>query len=930
MLSNDTPRQFYEKMPHESIVCELCQNKNLTEIFQQDRYGMGLQTVLCRQCGFIFTNPRPTREAISAFYQDGYRQFYTGSTEPDSDYRPESSRYRRAKRLVDFIKPSVQKFSGSTMNVLDIGCGSGVLLHIFQQAFPQSRLSGVEPDTGFGKYAESLNRANILYQDVEKYFSAPFSTPFDVILLNHVLEHLYQPFDKLLALRERLRPGGLLLVEVPHLLSGDWKDPLKIFHIAHVSHFTPDTLEKAFLRSGFKILQKSLSVPRTMTYLCQKSESWALPGAWEPSPEKDIRLLETALRDLCLKAQKGKVQSDKKGTSSWMSRWRQSLAKMKKEKPKSSSLEITPFMMYARMEKEIVPCNLCGEKNLEKFLVRDRYSMGVMTSLCRSCGFLFTNPRPTQKEMNEFYRTKYRKFYTGTTDPAKEYGEKLHHIKREWMADILCREFSERGLTAPRILEVGCGAGVLLYILRNKNPNSQLFGIEPYDVFAAHAAQQSGAQVFAADIDTFSHDHPELLASLDAIVLNHVLEHLYDPLDKIRSLKKFLKPEGYFLIQVPNLLSPHWTQKLPIFHIAHVNHFTTVSMRYLFARAGLKILKEISVSLPVHPKAMTYLVQAEPEALHSQAKLLLPEKKELSELFIQLDGIRDGALHTRKKNPLQRFLDSWSHQGFRYTVGRLIFYFGRAGQKMKSWISGAPRETKFSLRKGEDVHQKNEIVLRLLLQGQKVLILGSGQSASCLQEIPEDVKILTCNASVRLFAERGWARPLDLFLCRKKAMLHDYPDIESHLIRLRTHLLIMDDRKFIVNRPGLRAAYDKLLLDSQKDNYYLEKIIAPTSLNDLAVTQGLWNDVTWTSAGLRLLQYAIYFEAKEIYVAGIDPGAADYFWGGKFIHKHPIDINFLKLISERVSNIYSLSPSSPLTQYFPHRTFTAPRPSIPA
>ena len=78
------------------------------------------------------------------------------------------------------------------------------------------------------------------------------------------------------------------------------------------------------------------------------------------------------------------------------------------------------WQLYANMQKENVPCNICGSFDFAQLSDRDRYDMGIITVMCKRCGFIFTNPRPTQEEMDKFYKDAYRNIY-GRTDPNKNY-----------------------------------------------------------------------------------------------------------------------------------------------------------------------------------------------------------------------------------------------------------------------------------------------------------------------------------------------------------------------------------------------------------------------------------------------------------------------------------------------------------------------------
>jgi SAM-dependent methyltransferase len=78
---------------------------------------------------------------------------------------------------------------------------------------------------------------------------------FDVITAWHVLEHVPHPRELLEQLRQRLNPGGVLIVSVPNLAS--WQGHLfgpSWFHLdppRHLLHFEPKTLDTYLDRAGY-------------------------------------------------------------------------------------------------------------------------------------------------------------------------------------------------------------------------------------------------------------------------------------------------------------------------------------------------------------------------------------------------------------------------------------------------------------------------------------------------------------------------------------------------------------------------------------------------------------------------------------------------------------------------------------------------------
>lgn len=116
----------------------------------------------------------------------------------------------------------------------------------------------------------------------------PDSAIYDVVVFNHVVEHLADPIENLRYGVERLRPGGLLVIGVPNF--GSWMARLRKAHGAslhpqeHYWQFTRESLLRAIEPLGLRlvhfettnyVLRWSLN-PKEIVYKLQSPVSAAL------------------------------------------------------------------------------------------------------------------------------------------------------------------------------------------------------------------------------------------------------------------------------------------------------------------------------------------------------------------------------------------------------------------------------------------------------------------------------------------------------------------------------------------------------------------------------------------------------------------------------------------------------------------------------
>ena len=144
------------------------------------------------------------------------------------------------------------------------------------------------------------------------------------------------------------------------------------------------------------------------------------------------------------------------------------------------------------------------------------------------------------------------------------------------------------------VLEVGCGFGATLLEIKNRNKNARVFGVEINQKVTEIASKY--LNILQGDIQVM--DNP-FDVEFDCIILGDVLEHLYNPKQIIIKLKKWMKPEGIFLICVPNiahisvvmdLLHGKFTyEDAGILDRTHLRFFTAEELANMVEECGLEI-----------------------------------------------------------------------------------------------------------------------------------------------------------------------------------------------------------------------------------------------------------------------------------------------------------------------------------------------------
>jgi 2-polyprenyl-3-methyl-5-hydroxy-6-metoxy-1,4-benzoquinol methylase len=236
---------------------------------------------------------------------------------------------------------------------------------------------------------------------------------------------------------------------------------------------------------------------------------------------------------------------------------------------------VQPFP-YGAMQHDLVStiaCNLCGGTTVRALSQRSRSGQPLRTVGCRSCGLVWSDPRP--HAARQYYEDEYRLDYKGTFEP------KPKHVHRAGQV-ALSRLEKIRQHLRPRMraLDVGSGGGEFAYLLQTLGHDVQ--GIEPNRGYAAFAATEYGLNITRGFIgDTVLPD-----GGFDLITIWHVLEHTEDPTSVLAQLGRALAPEGLLVVEVPNVEATCQSPSSS-FHEAHLYSFNTVTLQAMAARLGL-------------------------------------------------------------------------------------------------------------------------------------------------------------------------------------------------------------------------------------------------------------------------------------------------------------------------------------------------------
>jgi len=195
----------------------------------------------CQNCGLIVSNPIPTDAQVKNIYGKLF------------DY----SAYKK----VEFLKKlqashrffKHKKYFSKGLKSLDVGAGHGYFVHVLKEAHLDSWGFDVSDNASLERNQKDKLQYYPKLSDVKE-------TNFDVITMWHTLEHINDPVSIIGMVKDKLKPGGKLLIGVPNSESVGmkfckdrwvWTQPPFI----HVFHFSAKNLTMMLENNGSNVTE---------------------------------------------------------------------------------------------------------------------------------------------------------------------------------------------------------------------------------------------------------------------------------------------------------------------------------------------------------------------------------------------------------------------------------------------------------------------------------------------------------------------------------------------------------------------------------------------------------------------------------------------------------------------------------------------------
>jgi len=248
-----------------------------------DWYARGpFRIVRCKRCSLVYLNPQPTLEQVLRYYPDDYCCF--------AELPPKSPIIRlmynvlvrlKARELLPRLAPDGV--------FLDFGCGTGHWLTALRPlAKPTQRFVGIDVNAGSIAQLTASGVEGHVGDDAKlAEVFAPNSV--DLILLNHVIEHVPDPRQTLARLAAVLKPGGTIHATTPNIDAWDrWlfgKNWVGGWHAPrHFTHYEFGTIARLASDAGLELVRIKSSIEAASHWALGMQAALGRRIGWHPSP----------------------------------------------------------------------------------------------------------------------------------------------------------------------------------------------------------------------------------------------------------------------------------------------------------------------------------------------------------------------------------------------------------------------------------------------------------------------------------------------------------------------------------------------------------------------------------------------------------------------------------------------------------------------
>ena len=258
------------------------------------------------------------------------------------------------------------------------------------------------------------------------------------------------------------------------------------------------------------------------------------------------------------------------------------------------------YLFSSDLQIETTCCVICGNSLQNKIAEGWDYLHATSSQVyffvkCEQCNHIYLNPRPQIGEIAKLYPSSY-----STYDPKNAKRNSIFSFVKDFVLNnrlkLVLAKIPDDGV----ILDIGCGDLSLLKGIRKYSKNAKLVGLDwKFGPGLERSAHEFGIETITGTIETVELPN----SHFDVILMNQLIEHVWDIDGVLLKCKTILKPGGVLSIETPN--ANGWDRKFfrggawgGYYWPRHLNIFSTSGLVTIVKRADFEVVAHYRLLAP--------------------------------------------------------------------------------------------------------------------------------------------------------------------------------------------------------------------------------------------------------------------------------------------------------------------------------------------
>jgi 2-polyprenyl-3-methyl-5-hydroxy-6-metoxy-1,4-benzoquinol methylase len=244
------------KFPGHNIVsCPACGSSVKQPWLSKEVAGVRFNLDKCGACGTGYVNPQPSADFLKSSYActgHGSKSLTSLDKVMAAEVEFPNSTVD-AQRMVNYAKKLLGPIQEGQAKALDIGAGYGFFSRAaLARGFQVTAVNPASAENRIFKELNGFEPIPLFFEEVD--FG---QEKFDLVILSQVLEHLLDPFQVLVKVRNLIKPEGVIAIAVPNVdavLIKILKSRSSFLGLpGHIIHFSQQGLSAILQRAGFSV-----------------------------------------------------------------------------------------------------------------------------------------------------------------------------------------------------------------------------------------------------------------------------------------------------------------------------------------------------------------------------------------------------------------------------------------------------------------------------------------------------------------------------------------------------------------------------------------------------------------------------------------------------------------------------------------------------